>query len=93
MDVLGRRNGAEKGKWTSGESQVNSIHNDGFIISSRNAHSASPCRTGPRSAVVNVSGYNCESDCRSRGREFDPGPVPYFSTVILLPSVLPLNYS
>ena len=34
-------------------------------------------------------------DCRSRGREFDPGPVPYFhgdsdheiiSTVILLPS-------
>ena len=24
MDVLGRRNGAEKKKWTSGESQVNS---------------------------------------------------------------------
>ena len=20
----------------------------------------------------------CVSDCRSRGREFDPGPVPYF---------------
>ena len=40
----------------------------------------------------NVSGYRCVSDCRSRGREFDPGPVPYFldheiiSTVILLPS-------
>ena len=34
--------------------------------------------TGPRSAVGNVSGYRCESDCRSRGREFDPGPVPYF---------------
>ena len=41
---------------------------------------------GPRSAVGNVSVY--------RGREFDPGPVPYFveidhemfSTVILLPS-------
>ena len=33
MDVLGRRNGAEKRKWTSGESQVNSIHNVGFIIS------------------------------------------------------------
>ena len=33
---------------------------------------------GPRSAVGNVSGYRCESDCRSRGREFDPGPVPYF---------------
>ena len=30
------------------------------------------------SAVGNVSGYKCVSDCRSRGREFDPGPVPYF---------------
>ena len=29
-------------------------------------------------AVGNVSGYRCVSDCRSRGREFDPGPVPYF---------------
>ena len=34
--------------------------------------------TGPRSAVGNVSGYRCLSDCRSWGREFDPGPVPYF---------------
>ena len=34
--------------------------------------------TGPRSAVGNVSGNRCESDCRSRGREFDPGPVTYF---------------
>ena len=34
--------------------------------------------TGPCSAVGNVSGYRCVSDCRSRGREFDPGPVPYF---------------
>ena len=34
--------------------------------------------TGPHSAVGNVSGNRCESDCRSRGREFDPGPVPYF---------------
>ena len=33
---------------------------------------------GLRSAVGNVSGNRCESDCRSRGREFDPGPVPYF---------------
>ena len=33
---------------------------------------------GPHSAVSNVSGYRCVSDCRSRGREFDPGPVPYF---------------
>ena len=38
---------------------------------------ASVC-TGPRSAVGNVSGYRCVSDCRSRGREFDSGPVPYF---------------
>ena len=34
--------------------------------------------TGPRRAVGNVSGNRCESDFRSRGREFDPGPVPYF---------------
>ena len=34
--------------------------------------------TGPRSAVGNVSGYRCVSDCRSRGHEFDPGLVPYF---------------
>ena len=34
--------------------------------------------TRPRSTVGNVSGYRCVSDCRSRGREFDPGPVPYF---------------
>ena len=34
--------------------------------------------TGPRSAVGNVSGNRCESDCRSRGREFDPSPVPFF---------------
>ena len=34
--------------------------------------------TVPCSAVGNVSGNRCESDCRSRGREFDPGPVPYF---------------
>ena len=33
---------------------------------------------GPRSAVGNVSGYRCVSDCKSRGCEFDPGPVPYF---------------
>ena len=33
---------------------------------------------GPRSAVGNMCGYRCVSDCRSRGQEFDPGPVPYF---------------
>ena len=49
---------------------------------------------GPRSPVGNVSDNRCESDCRSRGCEFDPGLVPYFrevdheivSMVILLPS-------
>ena len=40
--------------------------------------SAPKSGTGPRSAVGNVSGNIYESDCRSRGREFDPGPVPYF---------------
>ena len=43
------------------------MHNTDFII-----------YTGPRSAVGNVSGYRCKADCRSRGREFDPGSVPYF---------------
>ena len=46
--------------------------------------------TGPRSAVGNVSGYRCVSDCRSRGCEFDPTFVEIdheiISTVILLPS-------
>ena len=37
-----------------------------------------PSHAVPRSAVGNVSGYRCVSDCRSRGRKFDPGPVPYF---------------
>ena len=39
--------------------------------------SSPPDPTGLRSAVGNVSGNRYESDCRSRGREFDPGPVPY----------------
>ena len=34
--------------------------------------------TGLRSAVGNMSGYRCVSDCRSRGREFNLGPVQYF---------------
>ena len=35
-------------------------------------------KTGPHSEVGNVSGNRWESDCKSRGREFDPGLVPYF---------------
>ena len=55
--------------------------------------------TGPRSAVGNVSGYRCVSDCRSRGREFDPGPIPYFrgdwswNNFLRSFSSLPLIYS
>ena len=35
-------------------------------------------KKGPCSAVGNVSGNRCESDCRSRGRQFDPCPVLHF---------------
>ena len=50
--------------------------------------------TGPRSAVGNVSGNRCESDCRSRGWSSIPAQSHTFveidheiiSTVILLPS-------
>ena len=37
-----------------------------------------PSQFSPHSPVRNVSGYRCVSDCRSRGHEFNPGPVPYF---------------
>ena len=36
------------------------------------------CTTRPHSAVGNVSGYICESNCRCRGHKLDPGSVPYF---------------
>ena len=49
-----------------------------FILAPGYTVSTWGCVAGPRSAVGNVSGYRCVSDCRSRGREFDPGPVPYF---------------
>ena len=52
--------------WTSN-------YNNDILTYQNTSHNA-----GPRSAVGNVSGYRCVSDCRSRGREFDPGPVPYF---------------
>ena len=38
--------------------------------------------TGPRSAVDNVSGNRCESDCRFRGHELDPGPVPFMMVIL-----------
>ena len=53
--------------------------------------------SGPRRAVGNVSGNRCESDCRSRGRELDPGPVPYFrgdyEIILRAFSSLPHNHS
>ena len=36
------------------------------------------CCTGPHSTVGNLSDCSYVSDCRSRSREFNPGPVPYF---------------
>ena len=48
----------------------------GFKLTVRMAFRSS--LTGLRSSVGNVSGNRCETDCRSRGHEFDRGPVPYF---------------
>ena len=50
--------------------------------------------TGPHSAVRNITGFRCEDDCRSRGREFESAQSHTFveidhdiiSMVILLPS-------
>ena len=39
--------------------------------------------TGLRSTVGNMSGYRCESDCRSRGSEFDPGRSHTFMEMII----------
>ena len=36
-------------------------------------------KSGPCSAVGNMSDCRYVSDCRSRGRKLDPGLVPYFS--------------
>ena len=49
-----------------------------FVLSLHHKLHVSTYINGPRSAVGNVPGYRCVSDCRSRGRQFDPGPVPYF---------------
>ena len=59
------------------------MDNRKFIVSNQNEESTSMDRiqkvyTRPCSAVGNMSGNRCESDCRSKGREFEPGMVPYF---------------
>ena len=41
-------------------------------------YTVKPFFTGERSSVRNVSCNRCEYDCRSRGRKFDSGRVPYF---------------
>ena len=48
------------------------------LISAFDIHSLDITIANLPSAAGNVSGNRCESDCRSRGREFDPGPVSYF---------------
>ena len=62
---------------------LNKLKSRGFLASGLSTYDFSTLYTtlphaGPRSAVSNMSGYRCVSDCISRGREFDPGPVPYF---------------
>ena len=59
------------------------MDNRKFIVSNQKEESTSMDRiqkvyTRPRSAVGNMPGNRCESDCRSKGREFEPGMVPYF---------------
>ena len=76
QDNAGRQNKYENNslrKWKN----YHDRHNQSFSEESQDLFSLDT-KTGPRSAVGNVSGYRCVSDCRSRGREFDPGPVPYF---------------
>ena len=65
------------------------------IISKESLKSLLLMNTGPLSAVGNVSGYRCESDSKSRGHEFDPGPVLYFRGDWFLRSFssVPLNHS
>ena len=47
-----------------------------FTVSAINLTCNSIGRTGRRCAVGNMSGNRCEADGRSRGREFDPSPLP-----------------
>ena len=54
------------------------IHDCVYQLVNYHAQTSQLVMLCPRSAVGNVSGYRCVSDCRSRGREFDSGPVPYF---------------
>ena len=68
------------GKWNTGKQIFDFWGTSKFISDKQNLifKVTIPPPTGPPSAVGNVSGYRCEVDCRSRGREFDPGLVPYF---------------
>ena len=67
-----RCNSADAHPWNRNFGVKNDLRSD-----SLNTNLA-PSLTGPHSTVGNVSGNRCESDCKSRGREFDPCPVLYF---------------
>ena len=41
-------------------------------------YSQNPAMNFDGNTVGNVSGNRCESDCRSKDGEFDPGLAPYF---------------
>ena len=49
-----------------------------FLPRKKEAVAVGPDQKGQCSTVGNTSDCRCVSDCGSRGREFDPGPVPYF---------------
>ena len=56
-----------------------------FKISSNLCQNDEKEKTGPRSAVGNVSGYRCVSDCRSRGREFEPAQEKVWLSELTVP--------
>ena len=72
--LLNLLNSLQKSDRMLGKPQILLLSPTSLINPIEHEHSC----TVPRSAVGNVSGNRCESDCKSRGREFDPGPVPYF---------------
>ena len=69
--------------WPAGKGQTSWLS---FVMS--NYHVVTFPLAGPRSAVGSVSVYRCVSEWRSRGREFDPGPVPYFRGCYVLDTQL-----
>ena len=50
----------------------------GYLRETCKSQNINPIYLTLSSPSVLFRSYRCEADCRSRGREFDPGPVPYF---------------